>query len=301
MKLKNNTIPVIISGILLVAPSCGNNNEEADAYGNFESDEIIISAQNNGNLIMFDIEEGKQLKAGELVGIIDTTSLVLQKQQSLAQKKVLAAKYLIIKSQLDVQSEQLKNLEREKTRLEKLFQQEAATEQQYEDMKGKTDVALSQLQSIKTQFKSVDAENEVLKTQLNLIEDQLNKCRIINPVEGTVLEKYINNHELVTVGKSLYKIANLEKIELLVYVCGSQLSGLKIGDSAIVFIDKSKNELMEFPAVISWISSEVEFTPKIIQTREERVNMVYGVKLMVKNDGTIKIGMPGEVRFNDED
>jgi HlyD family secretion protein len=301
MRPKNNFIPVIISGILLVATSCGNNNEKADAYGNFESEEIIISAQNTGDLIMFNIEEGKLLKKDELVGIIDTTSLVLQKEQLLAQKKVSDAQYLIIKSQLDVQSEQLKNLEREKTRLEKLFQQGAATEQQYEDMKGKTDVAISQLQSIKTQFKSVDAEKEVLETQLKLIENQLSKCRIINPVEGTVLEKYINNHELVNVGKSLYKIANLEKMELLVYVSGIQLSGLKIGDSVRVFTDKGKNELMEFPAVISWISSEVEFTPKIIQTREERVNMVYGVKLMVKNDGTIKIGMPGEVRFNDED
>ena len=298
MKLNKNLASVIITGILLFAFACGNNKEKADAYGNFESDEIIVSAQNTGNLVVFDVEEGMQLKEGELVGIIDTTSLVLQKEQISAQKKVLAARYENIRSQLEVQAEQLKNLEREKSRLEKLFQQGAATEQQYEDVKGKTDVALTQLQSIKTQFKSVDAEGEVLESQLNLIQNQISKCKIINPVKGIVLEKYINNHELVVVGKSLYKIANLENMELLVYVSGSQLSGLKIGDSVAVYIDKSRNDLMEFPAVISWISSEVEFTPKIIQTREERVNMVYGVKLLVKNDGTIKIGMPGEVRFN---
>ncbi|HJX70628.1 MAG TPA: HlyD family efflux transporter periplasmic adaptor subunit [Bacteroidales bacterium] len=298
MKLNKNLTTVIITGILLFTSTCGNNKEKADAYGNFESDEIIVSAQNTGDLVVFDVEEGMQLKEDELVGIIDTTSLVLQKEQILAQKKVIAARYENIRSQLEVQAEQLKNLEREKSRLEKLFQQGAATEQQYEDMKGKADVALMQLLSIKTQFKSVDAEGQVLESQLNLIQNQISKCKIINPVKGIVLEKYINNHELVVVGKSLYKIANLENMELLVYVSGSQLSGLKIGDSVAVYIDKSRNDLMEFPAVISWISSEVEFTPKIIQTREERVNMVYGVKLLVKNDGTIKIGMPGEVRFN---
>lgn len=301
MNLSKNLTPVIIFGVLLVSSSCGNDKDKADAFGNFESEEVIISAQNTGELIIFDIEEGKQLKEGELVGIIDTTSLVLQKEQIIAQKRVLETKNENIRSQIEVQTEQLKNLEREKSRLEKLFQQEAATEQQYDDMKGKVDVALKQLESVKIQFKSVDAEDKVLESQLNLIKNQLNKCWIINPLKGIVLEKYTNNHELVTIGKSLYKIANLKEMELLVYVSGSHLSGLKIGDSVKVYVDKSRDDLIEFPAVISWISSEVEFTPKIIQTREERVNMVYGVKLLVKNDGTIKIGMPGEVRFNHND
>jgi HlyD family secretion protein len=298
MKLNKNLVPVVFSGMLMVTLSCGNNKDKADAYGNFESDEVIISAQNTGDLIMFDIEEGMQLKKGQLVGIIDTTSLVLQKKQILAQKRVLTAKNENIRSQLEVQAEQLKNLEREKSRLENLFRQEAATEQQYEDMKGNVDVAHKQLESVKTQFRSVDAEGKVLESQLNLIQNQLDNCMIINPLDGVVLEKYANNYELVTVGKSLYKIANLKDMELLVYVSGSQLAGLKIGDSVKVFVDNSSNGLMEFPAVISWVSSEAEFTPKIIQTREERINMVYGVKLIVKNDGTIKIGMPGEVKFN---
>jgi HlyD family secretion protein len=298
MKLNKNLVPVVFSGMLMVTLSCGNNKDKADAYGNFESDEVIISAQNTGDLIMFDIEEGMQLKKGQLVGIIDTTSLVLQKKQILAQKRVLTAKNENIRSQLEVQAEQLKNLEREKSRLENLFRQEAATEQQYEDMKGNVDVAHKQLESVKTQFRSVDAEGKVLESQLNLIQNQLDNCMIINPLDGVVLEKYANNYELVTVGKSLYKIANLKDMELLVYVSGSQLAGLHIGDSVKVFVDNSSNGLMEFPAVISWVSSEAEFTPKIIQTREERINMVYGVKLIVKNDGTIKIGMPGEVKFN---
>lgn len=298
MRITKCLTSVILSSLIMAAVSCVNNRDKADAYGNFESEEIIISAQNTGELIMFEIEEGMNLKEGKLVGMIDTTSLVLQAEQILAQKKVLAAKKENIRSQLETQSEQLKNLEREKSRLDKLFSQKAATEQQYEDMRGKADVAAKQLESIKIQYKSVDAENHVLESQLNLIHNQLSKCSIVNPVKGIVLEKYAHNHELVTTGKSLYKIANTEKMELKVYVSGSQLSGLKIGDSVKVYVDKNRDDLIEFPAVISWISSEVEFTPKIIQTREERINMVYGVKLLVKNDGTIKIGMPGEVSFN---
>ena len=301
MQLNKNLTPVIISAIIMVASSCGNNKDKADAYGNFESDEIIIAAQSTGDLMLFDIKEGKHLKEGELVGMIDTTSLVLQKNQIHARKNLLDAKNENIRSQLEVQTVQMKNLEREKSRLEKLFLHGAATEQQYEDIQGKVDVAVKQLESIKIQYQSVSAEKSVLESQLNLIHNQLNKCRIINPVNGIVLEKYANSHELATAGKSLYKVANLDEMELLVYVSGSQLSELKLGDSAKVYVDKNRNDLIEFPGVISWISSEVEFTPKIIQTREERVNMVYGVKLVVINDGTIKIGMPGEVRFNHND
>lgn len=301
MQLNKNLTPVIISAIIMVASSCGNNKDKADAYGNFESDEIIIAAQSTGDLMLFDIKEGKHLKEGELVGMIDTTSLVLQKNQIHARKNLLDAKNENIRSQLEVQTVQMKNLEREKSRLEKLFLHGAATEQQYEDIQGKVDVAVKQLESIKIQYQSVSAEKSVLESQLNLIHNQLNKCRIINPVDGIVLEKYANSHELATAGKSLYKVANLDEMELLVYVSGSQLSELKLGDSAKVYVDKNRNDLIGFPGVISWISSEVEFTPKIIQTREERVNMVYGVKLVVKNDGTIKIGMPGEVRFNHND
>ena len=301
MQLNKNLTPVIISAIIMVASSCGNNKDKADAYGNFESDEIIIAAQSTGDLMLFDIKEGKHLKEGELVGMIDTTSLVLQKNQIHARKSLLDAKNENIRSQLEVQTVQMKNLEREKSRLEKLFLHGAATEQQYEDIQGKVDVAVKQLESIKIQYQSVSAEKSVLESQLNLIHNQLNKCRIINPVDGIVLEKYANSHELATAGKSLYKVANLDEMELLVYVSGSQLSELKLGDSAKVYVDKNRNDLIGFPGVISWISSEVEFTPKIIQTREERVNMVYGVKLVVKNDGTIKIGMPGEVRFNHND
>lgn len=297
MKNVNQCMIETFAGLFLLFVSCTNGNNKADAYGNFESEAIIVSAQNTGELLRFDIEEGITLKKNEPVGIIDTTSLVLQIKQLLAQKKVLAAKNDQIKAQIKVQTEQLKNLEREKNRFEKLYSNQAATQQQYQDMEGNVNVAESQLQSIKSQFLSVEAEAKVLEAQLNVAQNQLLKCNIINPEKGTVLEKYVNNHDLVTTGRSLYKIANLGTMKLKVYVSGDQLSALRLGDSVKVYIDKGKAALLEMPGVISWISSEVEFTPKIIQTREERVNMVYAVKILVKNDGSIKIGMPGEVRF----
>lgn len=288
----------LISFILFILlTSCKSRNDVADAFGNFESEEIIVSAQNTGELIMFRVEQGKQLKKGDLIGIIDSIPVILQRNQLFAQKKTLGAKRENIQAQANVQSEQLKNLERETSRTESLYRSQAATEQQYDDMKGKLSVAKFQLHSIETQYKSVLAEENVLDSQLNLIENQLNKCKIINPVKGIVLEKYVNEGELVTVGKSLYKIADLNEMDLKVYVSGNQLSDIILGNIADVYIDGKDGELIKYTGKVSWISSEVEFTPKIIQTREERVNMVYGVKIRVKNDGSIKIGMPGEVKF----
>ncbi len=282
---------------LILISSCNNGDKNADAYGNFESDEIIVSAQNTGELITFGAEEGNHLGIGDMVGYIDSVPLVLQRNQLMAQKNTLIAKRDNIRSQADVQSEQIKNLERETTRMENLYKGNAATNKQYEDMKGNLDVAKTQLQSIETQFQSVLAESKVIDAQLKVLENQVSKCKIVNPVKGVVIEKYVNRGELVTVGKALYKIANLDEMELKVYVSGDQLSSIKIDDTASVFIDREEGKMMKFPGRVSWVSSEVEFTPKIIQTKEERVNMVYGVKLKVKNDGSIKIGMPGEVKF----
>ncbi|NJK84993.1 MAG: HlyD family efflux transporter periplasmic adaptor subunit [Bacteroidales bacterium] len=202
-----------------------------------------------------------------------------------------------ITSQIKVQQEQLKNLEREKNRLDKLVSGNAATQQQLEDIEGKIDVTVSQINSTKTQFQGLEAELSMLNAQLALLNNQLEKCMVYNPVEGTVLEKYILAHELVTPGKSLYKIADLSSLELKVYISGNQLSRIAIGDSAQVYFDENEDNLKSMPGIIYWISSEVEFTPKIIQTRDERVNMVYAVKIRVANDGSVKIGMPGEVKF----
>ncbi|MBN2613054.1 MAG: HlyD family efflux transporter periplasmic adaptor subunit [Bacteroidales bacterium] len=284
--------------LLLGIMACGNGNDIADAYGNFESEEIIVSSQSTGELINFYVEDGDEIAEGMFAGITDTVPVSLQLDQLCAQMKTLAAKKINIQAQEEVQREQLKNLERETRRIENLYKQQAATEQQYEDLLGKLNVTKAQLKSVETQYQAVNAENEVLVSQMRLLENQLQKCKIINPVKGRVLETYVNKGELVTAGKALYKIANLDEMELKVYVSGSQLAGIKIGDNVKVMIDKAKNEPGEYQGTVSWISSETEFTPKIIQTREERVNMVYGIRIKVKNDGSIKIGMPGEVVFS---
>ncbi|MFO7656521.1 MAG: HlyD family efflux transporter periplasmic adaptor subunit [Bacteroidales bacterium] len=284
--------------LMLGIMSCGNDNDSADAYGNFESVEIIVSAQSTGELLKFDVEEGVEMAAGTLAGMIDTVTVSLQLNQLRAQKNTLAARKLNIQAQAEVQKEQLKNLEHETNRIERLYRQQAATGQQYEDISGRLNVAKAQLLAVETQFRSVYADNEVLASQIKLTENLLKKCSIINPVKGTVLETYVNKGELVTVGKTLYKIANLGEMELKVYVSGHQLAGIKNGDTVKVMIDKAKNELGIYAGTVSWVSSETEFTPKIIQTREDRVNMVYGIKIKVKNDGAIKIGMPGEVMFS---
>ncbi len=291
---------VSITVTLYITLSCSNNDIEADAFGNFEADEIIISAQMQGELLFFNIEEGQKVKKDELVGIIDTTEVFLQKDQLYAQQELLKAKRLNVISQIDVQKEQVKNLVREKKRLEKLLSDHAATQQQFDDIVGKIQVAESQIKTTETQFQSIKAEKAVLKSQLKQVEDKLKKCKIINPTNGIVLEKYCNENELVNTGKSLYKLADISELELKVYVSGGQLPGIKLGDEVQVIVDKNHDEIQEFNGKVSWISQEVEFTPKIIQTREERVNMVYAVKIRVKNDGTIKIGMPGEVVFSKE-
>lgn len=289
---------VVLFSVMLLVVSCKNNDEESDAFGNFEAEEVIVSAQVQGELLSFDMNEGIQVEEGKTVGIIDTTSLILQKKQLLAQKKLLNAKRESIGSQIEVQLEQLKNLQRERDRIKNLVAGNAATSQQFEDINGNVNVVESQIRSVKTQFESVEAENSVLQAQIEQVMNQLAKCKIVNPVNGIVLEKYIQAHELVNPGKSLYKIADISELELKVYVSGNQLSQIKLGDSVQVFIDRNKDELQSIPGKISWVSNEAEFTPKIIQTREERVNMVYAVKIKVKNDGSLKIGMPGEIKFN---
>jgi HlyD family secretion protein len=188
---------------------------------------------------------------------------------------------------------------REVTRVENLLRDNAATQQQYDDISGKLKVLDSQTEAIESQRSIILGELSVLRSQIDEINNQLAKCRIISPVSGTVLEKYVGAGELVTPGKALFKIADLQHMELKVYVSGSQLSSIVIGDSVTVHIDGRQNNLPPLKGQISWISSQVEFTPKIIQTKEERVNMVYAIKIIVNNDGSLKIGMPGEVRFSE--
>lgn len=293
MKIKN-LIPVILFAILT---SCSDNVKNADAYGNFEVTDVLVSSEVTGKILKIDVEEGQQISPGQLVGVIDTIQLVLKKEQLLAQIDAVNTKTGNISSQVDVQNEQKKTLLIEKERLEKLLKDGAATAKQMDDLNGKINVIESQIKSIETQNTSVSGEIKAMRKQLDQIEDMIKRSYIINPISGTVLEKYAELSEITIPGKAMYKIANLDELTLRIYISGEQLSSIKIGQKVKVFVDVKDGKNKEFDGEISWVSQQAEFTPKIIQTKEERVNLVYAVKVKVKNDGSLKIGMPGEVKF----
>lgn len=276
--------------------SC-NNNHKSDAYGNFEAKEMIISSEANGKLISLNLEEGEEIEKGKLIGIVDTTSLHLQKQQLIAMKNAIKSKVGNIFSQIEVQKQQKKTTLIEKDRLEKLLKDGAATQKQLDDINGHLNLIDKQINSIKTQNSSIINEIESIEWQIESINYAIEKCYIENPIEGTVLEKYIEPFELVNAGKSLYKLANLSQLELRAYITGAQLPHIKLGQKVEVLIDKDESENQILEGVVSWVSNEAEFTPKVIQTKEERVDQVYAIKVLVKNDGRLKIGMPGEINF----
>ncbi len=286
-------ILTLFAATLLFA--CNNNSDKADAYGNFEVVETIVGAEGQGKLLKFIPEEGMQLKTGEIVGVIDTTALWLKKQQLLATKKAAESRLLQIKAQIDVQETQKATVLKEKQRMENLVKDKAAPEKQLDDVTGQYKILESQIVSTKTQNQSVAGEIESLVQQIKQVEDQISKSYIVNPLDGTVLEKYIEPAEIATPGKNLYKIANLSTLKLKVYVSGSLLPQIKIGQKVTVKIDEDSKSNQSLDGTISWISSQAEFTPKIIQTKEERVKQVYAVKIDVVNDGRIKVGMPGEM------
>jgi HlyD family secretion protein len=288
---------IILANSILILISCSGKNSKSDAYGNFETVDVMVASEMQGRLVKFTIEEGKNVKAGEQVGLIDTIQLSLKSDQLVAQRNMSATKFQNILSQIKVQEEQKQTLLTEKRRLENLLKENAAPQKQLDDVNGKISVIESQVTSIKTQNSTVINELEMFDKQIAQVKDQINRCKIINPIEGTVLEKYYEESEIASPGKVLYKVADIRKMILRVYISGAQLSEVKTGQKVKVLIDKNKKEKSEMDGVVSWISPQAEFTPKIIQTREERVNLVYAVKVDVPNDGRLKIGMPGEIKW----
>jgi len=297
LAMQTSGFSIFLVIVLTIAIACGDHNNEADAYGNFEADEIIISAQSQGEVLALEVKEGSRVEKDQLIGKIDTTVPAIKQKQLMAQHTVINARLHNLDAQLKVQEEQRINLLREVERMEKLLKENAATQQQYDDITGKLKVLDSQTEAIGSQKNIIYGEQAVLNAQLTEVRNALEKCRIISPISGIVLEQYVETGELVTPGKALVKIADIEEMELKVYVSGSQLSSIAIGDSVEVFFDSADESIQSVRGIVSWISSQVEFTPKIIQTKEERVNLVYAVKIMIRNDGRMKIGMPGEVVF----
>ncbi len=287
-----NSISILI--IVITLFSCKNGNDRADGYGNFEATEITISAENNGKLLIFNAEEGQTLAKGIFVGLIDTIPLSLKREQLVNSKTVISSKSRGVLSQISVLNAQLKTAKLNKTRAENLLKDNAGTQKQVDDITGQIDVIKQQIRSVETQNYPVVNELKSIDIQILQIEDQILKSKILNPVTGTVLVQYAEENEVTSFGKPLYKIADLSTMQLRVYVSETQLSELKIGQDVTIKID-AQDTMKSFKGTLTWVAAEAEFTPKIIQTKEERVALVYAVKIDVVNDGSLKIGMPAEM------
>jgi HlyD family secretion protein len=292
--MKKILILTMLSALIF---SCNSKDEKSDAFGNFEADPVIVSSESSGKIIQLNVEKGQQIDSGFVAAVIDTVQLHLNLQQIQAQKDAVSAKRQTIQSQVAVFDEQKKNLEVNEKRISEMLKDGAATQKQLDDITGQIDVINKQITSTRTQFTSVNRELEVLQTKQASAEDLLNRCVVVSPEKGTILETYVEQGELAAPGKPLFKIANLDVLTLKVYVSGAQLPKVKIGQNVEVLADKNASENQTYTGKVSWISSEAEFTPKIIQTKEERVKLVYAVKVEVKNDGSLKIGMPGEINW----
>lgn len=276
--------------------SCNNGNHKADAYGNFEATEIMVASQASGPLMEFNVDEGQVLKAGQMVGYVDTIALDLKRKQLLAQRQAIASKNPGVAAQIAVLNQQMKNAKIDKDRIQNMYNEGAATQKQLDDVNGQLDVISKQIQSVASQNSGIAAELKSMDAQIDQVNDQLRRSYIVNPADGTVLTKYAEQSEITAPGKNLYKIGNLSKFELRAYLSGTQLSQVKIGDPVTVKYDTENGKEGETTGNISWIASEAEFTPKIVQTKEQRVNLVYAMKVDVDNTaGLLKIGMPGEV------
>tara|TARA_R110000868_G_scaffold282609_2_gene542896 strand:+ start:1433 stop:2338 length:906 start_codon:yes stop_codon:yes gene_type:complete len=290
---KTVTLSIVFAALF----SCGKNNGKADGYGNFEATEITVSSENSGKLLMFNIEEGQNLTKDLFIGYIDTIPLSLKREQIVISKAVLNSKSKGVLSQISVLNAQMATAKKNQNRIENLIKDNAATQQQLDNITGEINVLKQQIRSIEIQNAPVVNELKNIDIQLKQIDDQIQKSIITNPINGTVLTKYAEPNEITSFGKPLYKIADLSTMELRVYLSEPQLASIKIGQEVTVKIDDS-DTMKSFKGTVDWIASEAEFTPKIIQTKEERVALVYAVKIKVTNDGSLKIGMPAEMWVN---
>lgn len=290
----------IYTTLLLTMTACGRGGD-FDATGTFEATEITVSAEAAGRILWFTAEEGEQLTAGEQVGVIDTVQLYLQKMQLERQRASVRSSRPDIAKQVASLREQIAKQQTERRRVENLLKDDAATTKQLDDIDAQLKVLEKELDAslstLRNNTASIDENSSAIELQIAQIEDQLVKCRILSPVTGTVLAKYAEAGELASIGRPLMKVADLEHIYLRAYFTSDQLASLKIGQQVDVTADFGADEQYDYPGRVTWIASESEFTPKTIQTRNTRANLVYAVKIAVKNDGRLKIGMYGEVKF----
>jgi HlyD family secretion protein len=310
----------IISLLILTAlPACRPNGGEFDASGSFEADEVVVSAQLAGQLLSFHVEEGDSLTEGQVVGTIDAEALALQKEQVQATIRSLSEKtttvtpqVALLQDQIAVQQEQLEHLLHERERTERLVKADAATGKQLDDLNSQIEVLRKQIRVTQqqidvqragtaTQNRAILSERAPLQKQVALVEEQLSKASIVNTVTGVVTTTYAEEGEVTAPGKALYKVADLSVMTLRAYVTGAQLSQIRLNQPVKVFVDKGEKDYRTYKGTITWISDKAEFTPKTIQTKEERANLVYAVKIRVRNDGYLKMGMYGEVKLENKE
>jgi HlyD family secretion protein len=281
--------------------SCTTKNDMADATGSFEAIETIISAEASGKLLQFAINEGDEVKVGQLIGYIDSTQLHLTRLQLLQSQKALLSGRPDINTQLEALDRELDNAMADKKRIENLVKGEVASQKQLDDANTRIAVLQSKIAAQKSQLGTstltLNEQARTISLQLAQVEDQLHKCRILNPIAGTILSTYVNSFEMTAAGKPLYKVADLSTIELKAYITQDQFSKIKISQPVKVLVDAEAGNMKTYEGAISWINSKAEFTPKTVQTKDERANLVYAIKVRVKNDGQHKIGMYCEAKF----
>jgi HlyD family secretion protein len=291
----------LILSLVVVFAACKSDQDKADATGTFEADEILVSAEYTGVIKDLQIEEGQMVQSGQFYGYIDSVQLFLKLKQLEAQRKVILSKQPDVAAQLSVLYAQLEQAKREKKRLDALFEGKAATAKQRDDAGSAVAIIENQIRStesvLKTSVRGLNEELQPIEIQMEQMKDQLSKCRISSPVDGTVLVKYMDKGELISIGKPIYKVASLKQVYLRAYVTGDQFASLKLGQEMQIRVDDGKGNFRKYKGQLTWISDKAEFTPKTIQTKDERANLVYAIKVKTANDGYLKSGMYGELIF----
>jgi HlyD family secretion protein len=288
---------LILIGAVMLA-GCNKKDNQADAYGNFETTEVVVSSETSGRILQLNVSEGEEIDEGNIIALIDTTLFHLQKAEIDAGMRSIRTRINSINAQNDILDQQIANLNVNIVRIGNMLKDEAATQKQYDDLTGQLAVLQKQIAANNTQKASITAELSVYESRKATLSEQLLRSIVRSPLKGTIVEKYSEAGEITAAGKPLVKIADLSIIRLKAYVSGAQLGNIKIGQDCSVRIDNGERGYMTFKGTISHISDKAEFTPKIIQTKEERVTLVYAVLIDVINDGRIKSGMPGEALFD---
>ena len=294
IKMKASTLIIIIAVLI---SGCRDKSGEADAFGTFEATEVTVSSETNGRILTFTATEGTEIEEGAEIALIDTTLFHLQLDEINAGMRGVRTKIGSINAQNEILNQQIENLKVNIARIENMLKDDAATKKQYDDLAGQVAVLEKQIAANNTQKASIAAELSVYESKKATLGEQLSRSSVRSPLKGTVIEKYAEAGELTAAGRPLVKVADLAVMRLKVYVSGAQLGGLKIGSECTVRVDDGEKSYKTFPGRISYVSGKAEFTPKIIQTKEERVTLVYAVTIDVNNDGTMKSGMPGEAIF----